>query len=283
MHNRRPMPLLIAALFVLASCGGNDDSTPGDPATSGTIASTTIDLTTTIADSTTIAATTSESVTTVEATTTTEMVTTSTTEFVEAAQPAVWPASDVVFETPEEAAADFISTVFGIEPLLGEFREGDSRSGEIEVLSPGDDDDPSTVSPTGVMLLLRRLGSDDGWFVMAAVSDGVSITSPESTAEVAAGPLPIEGLARGHEGNVLVSAFVAGDAHALDDDFTMAGLITPEPYTVTLDVSAAAPGDVVALLVRGDTGLEGVTGEFATIPLSIRVGARIESTRFSDE
>jgi hypothetical protein len=175
----------------------------------------------------------------------------------------------VVFETPDGAAADFISTVFGIEPLLGDFREGDSRSGEIEVLSPGDDDDPSTVSPTGVLLLLRRLGSDDGWFVMAAVSDGVSITSPESTVEVAAGPLSIEGLARGHERNVVVSAFVAGAAQALDDDFMMAGLITPEPYTVTLDLSGATPGDVVALLVRGDTGLEGATGEFATIPVSI--------------
>lgn len=271
MHTRRPTLLLVAALAALASCGGDDDdeSTPSDPATSGAIASTTIDVTTTLAEPTTIAATASESVPTVEATTTTEEVTTSTTEVVEVAQAAVWPASDVVFETPQEAAADFISTAFGVEPLLGDFREGDSRSGEIEVLSPGDDDDPSTVSPTGVMLLLRRLGSDDGWFVMAAVSDGVSITSPESTAEVAAGPLPIEGLARGHERNVVVSAFVAGAAQALDDDFTMAGLITPEAYTVTLDLSGATPGDVVALLVRGDTGLEGATGEFASIPVSI--------------
>ena len=53
-------------------------------------------------------------------------------------QPALWPASDTVFDTPEEAAESFVSTVLGVDPVLGEFASGDSRSGEIQVFSPGD-------------------------------------------------------------------------------------------------------------------------------------------------
>lgn len=160
--------------------------------------------------------------------------------------------------------------MFGVEPLLGEFEAGDSRSGEIEVLSPGDDDDPATVIPTGVRLLVRQLGSDDGWFVLAGVSDGVSITSPEPMADAPAGTVTIEGLARGHERNVVVSAFVAGVATpVLDDQFTMAGSMDREPLAVALDLSGATLGEVVALLVRGDTGLAGVTGEAAAVPVVI--------------
>ena len=53
-------------------------------------------------------------------------------------QPAIWPAAGVVFETPEEAAEDFVSRVLGVPPVLGEFQQGDARSGEIEVFSPGE-------------------------------------------------------------------------------------------------------------------------------------------------
>jgi hypothetical protein len=48
-------------------------------------------------------------------------------------QPAIWPAADVVFDTPEAAAADFVSTVLRVPPTLGEFQQGDPDSGEIGV------------------------------------------------------------------------------------------------------------------------------------------------------
>jgi hypothetical protein len=43
----------------------------------------------------------------------------------------------------------------------------------------------------------------------------------------------------------------------------------PEPYSVELDLSGAADGEVVVILVRGDTGLGTDPGTFAAIPVVI--------------
>jgi hypothetical protein len=181
-------------------------------------------------------------------------------------QPAIWPAADVVFATPEDAARDFVSRVLGVSPVLGEFRQGDARSGEIEVLFLGELGDVRIVQG---LLLLRQLGPDDGWFVLAAVNDNVSIASPQSGSTVPAGPLAVAGRARGFEGTVVVTAFYPGDAEPLAQEITMAGVLAPEPFSVTLDLSGASPGVVVTLLVRGDTGSDGDPGEFSAIPVVI--------------
>jgi Immunoglobulin-like domain of bacterial spore germination len=184
-------------------------------------------------------------------------------------QPAIWPTADVVFGEPEEAAADFVTEALGVPPKLGEFRQGDSRSGEIEVYVAGEGVVASM--PPRSVLLLRQLGPDDGWFVIAAANENAAISSPESAAEVPAGPLDVEGVARGFEASVSVTAFLAGDAQAqLDQVVTQAGnLDGPLPWGVSLDLSGAAPGDVVALLVRGGAGLENDPGDFGAIPVVI--------------
>lgn len=207
--------------------------------------------------------------TTTSTTTTTAPESTTTTEVAGLEQPAIWPAVDVVFATPEAAAEDFVTQVLGVPPVLGDFQEGDLRSGEMEVFSPGEGDAGTAV--VRGRLLLRQLGPDDGWFVIGAVNENASITTPESAAEVPAGPLAVEGVARGFEANVVVTAFVAGDAGAqLDQVITMGGAFeTPEPFSVTLDLTGAAPGDVVTLLVKGGVGLETDPGEFGAIPVVI--------------
>lgn len=184
-------------------------------------------------------------------------------------QPAVWPASDVVFDTPEEAATSFVTTVLGVEPVLGDFAGGDSRSGEITVFSPGDTD-AAAPSERG-LLGLRMIGPSDGWFIIGAGSEGVLIESPDTLDRVSAGPLVVTGRGRGFEGTVVVTAFRAGDADdVLDQVITSGGAREMlEQYSVTLDLSDVEPGDVVALLVRGDTGLDGDPGEFASIPIVI--------------
>jgi len=187
----------------------------------------------------------------------------------ELGQPVIWPAAGVVFETPEAAAEDFVSQVLGVPPVLGEFQQGDSRSGEIEVFSPGEGAGATRVSRG--LLLLRQLGPDDGWFILAAANVNAEITSPESMAEVRPGPLDVRGMARGFEANVVVTAFVAGDRTAeLDQVITMGGALdTAAPFSVSLDLSRASPGDVVTVLVRGGTGLETDPGDFGAIPVVI--------------
>jgi hypothetical protein len=184
-------------------------------------------------------------------------------------QPAIWPASDVLFETPEEAAAGFVADVLGVEPVLGDFAAGDARSGEIQVFSPGDGAGAELTERA--LLALRMIGPTDGWFVIAANSEGVMIESPETLDRVPAGPLVVTGRGRGFESTLVVSAFRAGEAGDVVDQVIAAGgaFGDLEPFTATLDLSDAAPGDVVAVLVRGDTGLDGDPGEFASLPIVI--------------
>ena len=184
-------------------------------------------------------------------------------------QPAIWPAADVVFESPEAAAADFIVEVLGVPASLGEFQQGDTRSGEIEVFSPRQGDaGPAVVRG---LLLLRQLGPYDGWFVLAAINDHARIDAPASGAQIDAGPLMVEGVGRGFEANIVVTALVADKVGTqLDRLITMGGAFdTAEPFTVTLDLSAAPPGETVMLLIRGGTGLETDPGDFAAIPVVV--------------
>ena len=174
----------------------------------------------------------------------------------------------MVFATPVEAAEDFVRIALGVPPVLGEFQQGDVRSGEIEVFAPGEDGSGTTIVRS--RLLLRQLGPDDGWFVLGAVNDNASVGVPPEGTEVPAGPVTVEGVARGFEAAVVVAALRPGSAEPLDQVVTQGGAMeTPEPYSVTLDLSAAAPGDTVTLLVRGGTGLEDDPGDFGAIAVTI--------------
>ncbi len=187
-------------------------------------------------------------------------------------QPAIWPAADVVFATPEEAAADFVSAVLISEgdPALGEFQQGDARSGEIAVLFAGETGDLDPPMEKGV-LFLRQIGPTDGWYVIAAASDGAAIDTPSALEEVPAGPVTVSGEGRGFEGTLAVSAFPPGDDTATIDLQIGAGgaFADLEPYSVELDLSGAASGEVVVILVHGDSGLGQDPSTFAAIPIVI--------------
>lgn len=194
--------------------------------------------------------------------------TTSSTAAAGLAQPALWPAAGVVLDSPEAAARDFVEKVLEVPPVISEFRAGDGRSGEIDVYSPGEGGTRRIVRGT---LLLRRLGPDDGWFIIGAVNDNATISRPSTGDEVRRGKVEVAGRARGFEATVVVSAFIAGHAdQRLDQEVTQGGAYEgPEPYTAALDLSGAQPGATVVLLVRGGTGLETDPGEFGAIPVVV--------------
>jgi hypothetical protein len=249
-----------------ASCGDNDDGAPSESSTPAVVVTTTDAPTTTAAVPTTAAMPTTMPEVTTELPTTAVLPST-TVAPVGLEEPAIWPAADVVFESPEAAAEDFVATVLGVPPRLGEFRQGDSRSGEIQVFSIGEGDVGPPVARG--LLLLRQLGPDDGWFVLAVANENASITVPLAGERVVAGPITVEGVARGFEANVVVTAFVAGDVtDQFDQQITMGGAAeTPEPFRVSVDLTRASPGEVVVLLVAGGSGLETDPGDFGAIPV----------------
>ncbi|MFZ9628047.1 MAG: Gmad2 immunoglobulin-like domain-containing protein [Ilumatobacteraceae bacterium] len=179
-------------------------------------------------------------------------------------QPAIWPASGVVFDDPEMAAADFVVHVLGVPPVLGPFMPGDSRSGEIELQSPG-----GSSSGRGT-LLLRQLGPASGWFVTAIANDVAAVTLPAQGDVVPRGALTVEGMAYGFEASVSIAVYLAGEGVALDQVTTQAGSMeSPGVFSVTLDVSAASSGQTVMILVRGGVGLETDPGELAAIAVVV--------------
>lgn len=259
-----------AAAAALAACGGDDTARPSDT-TEAAVTTTEVAPTTT---PTTAVPTTAgvETTTTVPSTTTastsTAPTSTAPTTTVPAGleQPAVWPAADVVYATPEDATREFVEQVLAVPAVLGEFMAGDSRSGEIEVLSPGEGGTGEGFPRS--LLLLRQLGPDDGWFVLAALSDVATIDTPQG--EVAAGEVEVSGTAMGFEATIIIDAYIAGTTTVLDHEVTMAGEMgVAGPYSVTLDLSAAEPGDIVTIVVRGSTGLETDPGDFGAIPVVV--------------
>lgn len=182
-------------------------------------------------------------------------------------QIAIWPAADVVFTTPEAAAQDFLLHAFGAGPMIGDFQAGDSRSGEFEVFASADG---RMLDNARSVLLMRQLPPSDGWFVLAAASDMATITTPESGATVPAAPLTVEGVARGFEANIGSTAFLRGNAEPLDQQTTLAGNFDqPLPYSMSLDLTGVAKGDVVVVLVHGGAGLETDPGDFSAIPVLV--------------
>lgn len=238
-HPRAQLLTVLASLVVLATCTGDDTPTPETEAPFAT--------------------------TTATASTTEPVTPTTTPEPVALEQMALWPAPSVVFASPRAVAEDFVVQVLGVPPEIGDFMAGDSRSGEIEVFSPG-----NPPSPRG-LLFLRQLGPSNGWFVIGTLNDSALITNPEMGRQVSAGPITVEGLAEGFEATVIVEAYVAGRAQqVLDRQVTFAGNFgDPQPFQVVLDLSGASPGDTVLILVRGGVGLETDPGEFGAIAVLI--------------
>lgn len=185
-------------------------------------------------------------------------------------QPAVWPATDVVMATPEAAARDYVEQVLRVPAVLGPFQQGDQRSGEMEVFVRTEGAGPPRLWPRS-LLFMRQLGPDDGWFVLGAVSEHVTITSPDTGAVVPAAPLTVTGEGRGFEATLVVTAFVQGNPEPLDQVVTYGGgLDLAEPYAAQLDLSGAPPGSVVVIMARGGVGLETDPGEFAALPIVMK-------------
>lgn len=178
---------------------------------------------------------------------------------------AVWPAADVVIDDPRDAASQFVVDVLHVPPVLGPFMAGDGRSGEVTLFSPG-----SPEADRGV-ILLRRLGEDDGWFVLGVANDVSYVSSPLPGATVPAAPLTVTGVGHGFEASISVSAFLAGDPTTVFDSVvTQAGSMEePGRFVVELDLSAAHEGDVIAIVVRGGVGLETDPGETGAVAVVI--------------
>ena len=196
-----------AALLVTRPDGGNSDNVATRPDT-------------TIADE-------APTTTAPDVTTTTEAPPTTTTTAPAAAQEpppgtAVW--TGPVDSSPEDAVMDFAQRFLGMtNPVVGEFQQGDSRSGEVEIRTSTRRGAPET------NVLLRQI-VNRRWSVIATVARDIRVAEPSPGHVDGTSPVHVSGEGRAFEGTINVE--VRTEEEVLGTGFVTAGCCEDyEPFS----------------------------------------------------
>lgn len=137
----------------------------------------------------------------------------------------VWPdpGGPTRFTSPTQAAESFATTLVGFRsPVIGEFQQGDSRSGEVEVK-------PSSSGPV-TTVLVRQFGTDDTWWVTGAVTKDITVTAPVRLSAIDS-PMRTTGEALAFEGTVQVKVVADGSTNALGTGTVTGGGGPSAPFT----------------------------------------------------
>lgn len=207
--------VVVAVVLVLDREAGDDATdTTAAPSTT-TVQTSTVPSSepTTTSPSTTSAPTTTAAATTTIAPSTTAPVTVPPADLATAVWP--WADSTVRYTDPVEAARGFAVDFIGFtDPIIGEFLQGDSRSGEIEVKSI------ETFTPTTVFV--RQLGSDGTWWVLGSATANVEVSQP-TAGQAIASPLTVSGRSSAWEGTVNVEIRADGTDEPIFTGFVTGG------------------------------------------------------------
>ncbi|HEX2850446.1 MAG TPA: Gmad2 immunoglobulin-like domain-containing protein [Acidimicrobiales bacterium] len=169
---------------------------------------------------------------------------------------AVWPdaAGSTRFEDPVAAARSFAVDFVGFRaPLVGEFQQGDSRSGEVPVRPVGENGLPGPATT----VLVRQLGADGTWWVLGSATDGIRVSEPQPLAAIAS-PVHLTGTSTAFEANVQTQVREDGNRVPLGQHWVMGGANGEMgPFDGYLEFSTphAAYGAVVLLthsMANGD-------------------------------
>jgi hypothetical protein len=142
---------------------------------------------------------------------------------------AVWPAegSGIVITDPVAAAQAFAEDFLRMQsPLVGTFRAGDSRSGEVDV-QPTADGPVTTV-------LVRQLSGEDTWSVLGASTELIGLTEPASGATITS-PVTVTGSALAFEGTVQVEVREDSQADAIGSGYVTGGGDIVRPFEGRID------------------------------------------------
>ncbi len=162
---------------------------------------------------------------------------------------AVYPTagSSVRFDSPTDAARGFAVDFVGfVDPVVGEFQQGDSQSGEVEIR-------PSTSGPV-TTVLVRRLG--ESWWVLGAATANIELHDPAALAGISS-PVRLRGVSTAFEANVSVEIREDGARRPLGDGFVMGGSMGekgPFDGTVTFAEPAASMGAIVLYTTSMEDG-----------------------------
>lgn len=164
---------------------------------------------------------------------------------------AVWPAPSGTdrFDDPVELARRFAIEYVGFtDPEVGEFRQGDSRSGEVEVR-------PRTDGPV-TTVLLRQLGADSSWWVIGTATANIEVDEPTALATIA-DPVRLRGRALAFEGNVNVELRSDGADEPIATGYVTGrgdGQLGPFDSTIQYRTPPSGWGSVLFLTYSAENG-----------------------------
>lgn len=206
-----------------------------------------------VADSST--STTEESTTTTSSTTTstTASTTTTTEPFAPEVDPFTVaypsPTTSQRFESPEAAGQSYATEVLGFTELVaGDYRAGDSRSGELPVTDR--EGGPETT------ILLRQM-EDDTWYVLGSVTEDITVDQPQSGDPISS-PFETTGSALAFEGTVNVLVRTLDDPTPLGEGFVTGHGVPPAgPFEGSIEFEAPSedvPGIIIYLEYSAEDG-----------------------------
>lgn len=241
--NRTRVMLGVAAVAVVALVVGVLALTGDDDSDLDTVASTT---TTTAAEEST--------------TTTTKSSPTTFAPTVDPAQ-ALWPRAESSqrFDDPVSAARSFVLDFVGmIDPIVGEFQQGDSRSGEVPV-------QPMADGPT-TTVFVRQL-QDDTWFVLGSAVDDIRLDTPAAGSDIDC-PLRLTGEALAFEGTVQVTIRDDVSEEPIGTGFVTGGGGPSAPFDGTVECDLSHLDDGVhygSILLTTEGGEDGRVWQAAVV------------------
>ena len=171
---------------------------------------------------------------------------------------AVWPwlASELRFDDPVAAARSFATEVGQfVDPVVGEFLQGDSRSGEVEV-RPRENGPVTTV-------FVRMLGSDNTWWVLGSATANIEVTQP-SALEIIGDPMVLTGRANAFEGTVNVTVLVDGSLEPVLEDFVTGRMGEMGPFSSSMSFTQPDSGSGV-LILKTLSAEDGSTWELGAV------------------
>ena len=186
-------------------------------------------------------------------TTTARSSTSSTTTGAPATQPdtAVWPfaSSTTRFRDPVAAATSFAVTFLGfVDPVVGGFQQGDTRSGEVPVrANPGG---PVTT------VLVRQVTTDDSWWVLGASTPNLQIETPSTPATISS-PVTLSGRSTAFEATVNVQVRQDDTLTPLQEGTVMGGAngqMAPFSTDLSFPAPTAAAGAIVLMTLSAENG-----------------------------
>jgi hypothetical protein len=149
---------------------------------------------------------------------------------------AVWPAagSDRHYTDPVAVTRGFAIDYLGFtDPVISPFRQGDTRSGEVDI-RPRPDGPVTTAA-------VRELGRDSYWYVLGAGTDTIDVTAPEWNAEITA-PVTVTGQAHAFEGTVNVEVRRDGQTRPIGQGTVTGGGTEMLAFTGQIAFTAVTAG-----------------------------------------